>query len=187
MSLLFLALVAGLAGLVGGKLPGGFLPEEDQGYMYAGVQLPDASSLQRTSEVCRQIEAIMTNTPGIEYVTTVVGMNMLSGVTNTCSGFFFVTLKPWEARKKPEEKYEAIMASLNGKMSKFPRGVAFAFSPPAIPGIGTAGGVTFNLEDRAGKNIQFLWENTQRFLAVIALYRALGGGWQTQDGPGASP
>ncbi len=166
MSLLFLALVAGLAGLLGGRLPGGFLPEEDQGYMYAGVQLPDASSLQRTSEVCRQIEEIMNNTPGIEYVTTVVGMNMLSGVTNTYSGFFFVTLKPWEERKKPEEKYEAIMASLNGKMSKLPQGIAFAFSPPAIPGIGTAGGVTFILEDRAGKDIKFLWENTQKFLAA---------------------
>ena len=121
MSLIFLALVAGLAGLLGAKLPGGFLPEEDQGYMYAGVQLPDASSLQRTSEVCRQIEEIMAKTPGVEYVTTVVGMNMLSGVTNTYSGFFFVTLKPWEERKKPEEKYEAIMASLNGKMSKLPQ------------------------------------------------------------------
>ncbi|MGA9755233.1 MAG: multidrug efflux RND transporter permease subunit [Desulfobaccales bacterium] len=166
MSLLFLALVAGLAGLLGGRLPGGFLPEEDQGYMYAGVQLPDASSLQRTSEVCRQIEEIMNNTPGIEYVTTVVGMNMLSGVTNTYSGFFFVTLKPWHERNKPEEKYEAIMASLNQRLSKLPQGIAFAFSPPAIPGIGTAGGVTFILEDRAGKDVKFLWENTQKFLAA---------------------
>ena len=73
MSLLFLALVTGLTGFLGGRLPGGFLPEEDQGYMYAGVQLPDASSLQRTSEVCRQIEEIMMNTPGVEYVTSVVG------------------------------------------------------------------------------------------------------------------
>ena len=134
MSLLFLALVAGLAGLLGGRLPGGFLPEEDQGYMYAGVQLPDASSLQRTSEVCRQIEEIMTNTPGMEYVTTVVGMNMLSGVTNTYSGFFFVTLKPWEERKKPEEKYEAIMASLNGKMSKLPQRHRLCLLAPGHPG-----------------------------------------------------
>jgi HAE1 family hydrophobic/amphiphilic exporter-1 len=167
MSLLFLVLVAGLAGLLGGRLPGGFLPEEDQGYMYAGVQLPDASSLQRTSEVCRQIEEIMMKTPGVEYVTTVVGMNMLSGVTNTYSGFFFVTLYPWEERKKQEDKNQAIMASLNGRMSKLPQGIAFAFSPPAIPGIGTAGGVTFILEDRAGKDIKFLWENTQKFLAAV--------------------
>jgi HAE1 family hydrophobic/amphiphilic exporter-1 len=165
VSLIFLALVAGLAGLLGGRLPGGFLPEEDQGYMYAGVQLPDASSLQRTSEVCRQIEEIMVKTPGVEYATSVIGYSMLSGVTNTYSGFFFVTLKPWHERKKPEEKYEAIMANLNRELGKLPQGVAFAFSPPAIPGIGTAGGVTFILEDRAGKDIKFLWENTQKFLA----------------------
>jgi HAE1 family hydrophobic/amphiphilic exporter-1 len=166
MSLLFLALVAGLAGLLGGRLPGGFLPEEDQGYMYAGVQLPDASSLQRTSEVCSQIEKIMEKTPGVEYATSVIGYSMLSGVTNTYSGFFFVTLKPWEERKKPEEKYEAIMATLNRELGKLPQGIAFAFSPPAIPGIGTAGGVTFILEDRAGKDVKFLWENTQKFLAA---------------------
>ncbi|MFP3866801.1 MAG: efflux RND transporter permease subunit [Desulfobacteraceae bacterium] len=166
MSLLFLLLVAGLAGLLGVRLPGGFLPEEDQGYMYAGVQLPDASSLQRTGEVCGQIEEIMMNTPGVEYVTSVIGYSMLSGVTNTYSGFFFVTLKPWHERKKPEEKHEAIMANLNRQLAQLPQGVAFAFSPPAIPGIGTAGGVTFILEDRAGKDIPFLWENTQKFMAA---------------------
>ena len=166
MSLLFLVLVTVLTGLLGGRLPGGFLPEEDQGYMYAGVQLPDASSLQRTSEVCRQIEEIMAKTPGVEYATSVIGYSMLSGVTNTYSGFFFVTLKPWEERNKPEEKYEAIMASLNRKLAQLPQGTAFAFSPPAIPGIGTAGGVTFILEDRAGKDIKFLWENAQKFLAA---------------------
>jgi hydrophobic/amphiphilic exporter-1 (mainly G- bacteria), HAE1 family len=166
MSLLFLVLVVGLAGLLGGRLPGGFLPEEDQGYLYAGVQLPDASSLQRTSEACRQIEEIMVNTPGVEYVTSVIGYSMLSGVTNTYSGFFFVTLKPWHERKRPEEQYGAIMAGLNRKLAQLPQGIAFAFSPPAIPGIGTAGGVTFILEDRAGKDIPFLWENAQKFLAA---------------------
>ncbi len=95
-----------------------------------------------------------------------MGYSMLSGVTNTYSGFFFVTLKPWHERQKPEEKYEAIMAGLNRKLAQLPQGIAFAFSPPAIPGIGTAGGVTFILEDRAGKDIKFLWENTQKFLAA---------------------
>jgi len=166
LSLLFLLLVTGLTGLMGGKLPGGFLPEEDQGYLYAGVQLPDASSLQRTSAVCRQIEEIMLQTPGVAYVTSVVGYSMLSGVSNTYSGFFFVTLKPWHERHRPEEKYGAIMATLNRKLAQIPQGFAFAFSPPAIPGIGTAGGVTFILEDRAGKDIDFLWENTQKFLAA---------------------
>ncbi len=165
ISLLILLLFTGATGLLGGKVPGGFLPEEDQGFLYAGVQLPNASSLQRTDETCREAEKIILSTPGVEYCTTVVGYSMLSGVTNTYSGFFFITLKPWHERKKPEEQYKAIMASLNQRLSQMPQGAAFAFSPPAIPGIGTSGGVTFILQDRSGKDIPFLWENAQKFLA----------------------
>jgi HAE1 family hydrophobic/amphiphilic exporter-1 len=165
ISLLFLGLITLTTGILGGKIPGGFLPEEDQGYIYAGIQLPNAASLQRTDKACRQIEQIMMKTPGIEHVTTVVGFSLLSGVTNTYSGFFFITLKPWHERKKPEEQYEAIMASLNRELGKLPQGVAFAFSPPAIQGIGAAGGVTLILEDRAGKDLKFLWDNTQKFIA----------------------
>ncbi len=165
ISLIFLIGITVLTGIVGGKIPGGFLPEEDQGYMYAGVQLPDASSLQRTSAATKRMEQIIMNTPGVEHCTTVTGFSLLSGVTNTYSGFFFITLKPWEERKKPEEKYDAIMTRLNREFAKISEGTAFAFSPPAIPGIGTSGGVTFVLEDRSGKDIEFLWQNTQRFMA----------------------
>jgi HAE1 family hydrophobic/amphiphilic exporter-1 len=165
ISLLLLVVMTVGTGLIGSKVPGGFLPEEDQGYMFAGVQLPDASSLQRTEAAVRQMEKIIMATPGVEYCTAVSGYSMLSGVTNTYSGFFFITLKPWEERKKPEEKYEAIMTHLNREFAKLPQGTAFAFSPPAIPGIGTSGGVTMVVEDRAGKDIAFLWENTQKFLA----------------------
>ena len=165
ISLLLLVVMTVGTGLIGGKVPGGFLPEEDQGYMYAGVQLPDAASLQRTEVAVRQMEKIIMATPGVEFCTAISGYSMLSGVTNTYSGFFFITLKPWEERKKPEEKYEVIMTHLNREFAKLPQGVAFAFSPPAIPGIGTAGGVTMVVEDRAGKDIAFLWQNTQKFLA----------------------
>jgi len=165
VSLLLLVLMTVGTGIIAGKVPGGFLPEEDQGYMYAGIQLPDASSLQRTDAAVAQMEKIVMDTPGVEVCTSIIGYSMLSGVTNTYSGFFFITLKPWEERKKPEEKYEAIMAHLNREFAKLPQGVAFAFSPPAIPGIGTAGGVTMVIEDRAGKDIAFLWENMQKFLA----------------------
>ena len=134
ISLLFLLLLTGLTGLLGGRLPGGFLPEEDQGYFYANVQLPDASSLQRTGEACRQIEEIMMKTPGVEYVTSVIGYSMLSGVSNTYSGFFFVTLKPWSERKKPEEKYEAIMARLNQELRKLPQGYCLWLLAPGHPG-----------------------------------------------------
>ena len=164
ISLLLLVLMTGAIGVIGKQVPGGFLPEEDQGYLYAGVQLPNAASLQRTDDANRELEKIIMETPGVRYCTTVVGYSMLSGVTNTYSGFFFITLKPWHERKSPEEKYGAIMASLNRRMGQIPQGVAFAFSPPAIPGIGTSGGVTFILEDRAGKDIAFLWENTQKFM-----------------------
>ncbi len=164
ISLLLLVVMTVGTGLIGGKVPRGFLPEEDQGYMYAGVQLPDASSLQRTEEAVGRMEKIIMATPGVEYCTAISGYSMLSGVANTYSGFFFITLKPWEERKKPEEMYPAIMAHLNRQFAGVPEGLAFAFSPPAIPGIGTAGGVTMVLEDRAGKDIAFLWENAQKFL-----------------------
>jgi HAE1 family hydrophobic/amphiphilic exporter-1 len=164
ISLLLLVVMTVGTGLIGGKVPGGFLPEEDQGYMYGNVQLPDSASLQRTEAAVSQMEKIIMATPGVEFCTAISGYSMLSGVTNSYSGFFFITLKSWEERKKPEEKYEAIMTHLNREFSKLPQGTAFTFSPPAIPGIGTSGGVTMVIEDRAGKDIRFLWENTQKFL-----------------------
>ena len=78
---------------------------------------------------------------------------MLSGVQNTYSGFFFITLEDWAKRKKPEEQYKAIMAHLNREFGKIPGAIGFAFPPPAIPGVGTSGGVTFILEDRSGKGM----------------------------------
>jgi HAE1 family hydrophobic/amphiphilic exporter-1 len=164
-SLLLLVGVVVLTGILGKRIPTSFLPEEDQGYLFAGVQLPDAASQQRTDEVMKQVEEIMSKTPGVKYYSSVVGYSMLSGVYNTYSGFFFITLEEWAARKKPEEKYEAIMAHLNGAMRNIPSAIGFAFSPPAIPGIGTSGGVTFILEDRAGKDLPFLAENVQKFIA----------------------
>lgn len=167
-SLLLLGIMVLAIGVIGRQVPGGFLPEEDQGYLYGLVQLPNAASLQRTDEACRAAEKIIMETPGVEYVTSVIGFSMLSGVTNTYSGFFFISLKPWHDRHSPEEQYAAIMAGLNSRLGKLPQGMALAFSPPAIPGIGTSGGVTFILEDRAGKEISFLWDNTQKFLGAAA-------------------
>ena len=152
--------------LLGKRIPGGFLPEEDQGYVYAVIQLPEAASLQRTSEAGRLAERIIMNTPGVEYCTTVVGFNLLSYVRNTYSGFFFIRLKEWSDRKKREERASAIIARLNRDLGRLPQGNAFAFSPPAIQGVGTAGGVTFILQDRSGRDIAFLAENTNAFLAA---------------------
>jgi hydrophobic/amphiphilic exporter-1 (mainly G- bacteria), HAE1 family len=163
-SLVFLAVVLLAAVLFGVKLPGGFLPEEDQGYFYLDVQLPEASSLQRLDATCKKIEDILRKTPGVDVFNTIVGYSILSQVNTTYNGYFSVTLKPWHERKKPEERYTAIMARLNRELAQLPSAQAFAFSPPAIPGIGTSGGITFMLEDRAGKGIDFLAENTTKFL-----------------------
>jgi len=168
ISLFLLGGMAVLAGFFGTRLPPSFLPEEDQGYFYAGVQLPDASSMERTSQACKEIEKIIMGTPGVEYVTTVVGFNLLSTVQTTYNGFFFVTLKPWEERTTPETQYKNIMRRINARLAALPEGMAFAFSPPAIPGVGTSGGVNFVLQDRSGGSVQFLAENTKTFMEAAA-------------------
>jgi len=174
VALLILGGVVLLAVLLGRQIPGSFLPDEDQGYVFAGVQLPDAASLQRTEAVVKQAEEILKKTPGVKYYSSVIGYSMLSGVANTYSGFLFVALDEWSKRKKPEEKLPAIMAHLNGGLHNIPGAIGFAFPPPAIPGIGTAGGVTFILEDRAGKDLKFLSENLQKFMAAAKKRPELG-------------
>jgi hydrophobic/amphiphilic exporter-1 (mainly G- bacteria), HAE1 family len=164
ISLLILGAVAALAVGLGKQVPGSFLPEEDQGYQFAAIQLPFAASLQRTDEVVKKVETIVRNTPGVKHCTSVAGFNLLSQVTNTYSGFFFITLEEWSKRKKPEEQYEAIMHHIYAGMSQLPEGMGFPISPPAIPGIGTSGGFTFVLEDRAGKDIAFLAGNVKTFM-----------------------
>jgi HAE1 family hydrophobic/amphiphilic exporter-1 len=160
---LLLVLAIG-AGFFGKRLPSGFLPEEDQGYVFLALQLPDASSLERTDQVCHKIEDFLSKTPGVQYTTSVIGFSLLSLVQNTYSAFFFVTFKPWSERTKPEEQYTAIKARLNQYLGSLSEGIAFAFPPPAIPGVGTSGGFTFMLEDRAGKDVGFLAQNVKTFL-----------------------
>ncbi len=166
LSFLALAAVAAGAVFIGGKLPSSFLPEEDYGYVYTSLQLPDASSMERTSEVAKQVEKVIMDTPGVQGVTSVLGFSLLSRVQDTYSAFFFVTEKPWDERKKPEEQYQAIRAHITRELSKIRDGIAFSFAPPAIPGVGTSGGVTFMLEDRSGGDLQFLGTNVQKFVAA---------------------
>ena len=175
LSLLFLAGVAVLAGFFGSHLPASFLPEEDQGYAYAGLQLPDAASLQRTEAATKKAEEIILGTPGVKFCTSVIGYSLISGVQNTYSSFFFITLKDWAERKAPEEKYEAIKARLSRHLGALSEGIGFAFSPPAIPGIGTSGGVTFILQDRAGKDLKFLSDNVARFIEAARKRPELAG------------
>ena len=156
------------AGGIGGTMPTAFIPEEDQGYLFGVVQLPRASSLQQTPEASERIEQILLKTPGVQYVTSIIGFNLLSTVTSTYTGFFFITLEEWAKRKTPELQVDAIQANINKKLAALANPTAaFAFPPPAIPGIGTAGGVTFILEDRTGGPVEFIASNTQKFMAAL--------------------
>src|SRR6266516_4369208 len=165
-AILLLLVAAAVSGLIGIRLPGGFVPEEDQGYVYANVQLPLAASLDRTAAVNDKLDAIFKTQPGIRYYTGVAGFSLLSLVTTTYNSFYFITLDDWDARNKEGLTASVIVRQLNQKLAGVAEAQAFAFSPPAIPGIGTSGGVTFILEDRSGKDPAFLAEQTEKFLAA---------------------
>ena len=162
--IVMLAVFAAAGGLFANRIPTSFLPDEDQGYAYVNVQLPSGASLERTRAVVDQAEKIIMDTPGVQYSTCFVGFSLLSFVRTTYNATFFVNLKPWDERTTRAEQFQALKARLNQRLSKLPSAVAFGFSPPAIPGVGTAGGFTFMLEDRSGGDILFLAKNLNTFL-----------------------
>src|SRR3984957_5118755 len=152
------------AGFFANRMPSSFLPDEDQGYAYVNLQLPNGASLERTNAVAEQVEKVIMNTPGVAQSTCFVGFSLLSFARTTYNATFFVNFKLWDERKTREEQFQTLKAHLNQQLSKLPGAVAFAFSPPAIPGVGTAGGFTFMLEDRSGGDIQFLTKNLATFM-----------------------
>jgi HAE1 family hydrophobic/amphiphilic exporter-1 len=174
-ALLFLALVAVAAGLLGKRIPSSFLPTEDQGYAFIALQLPEAASLERSSEAAVDVEKAVLNVPGVEGITSVIGFSLLSLTQSTYNSFFFVTLKDWDKRKQADEQYGAIQANLAKALGGIKEGIAFSFTPPSIPGVGTSGGVTFILEDRSGNgDLNFLTENLGKFLAACAKRPEIG-------------
>jgi hydrophobic/amphiphilic exporter-1 (mainly G- bacteria), HAE1 family len=175
LAFLMLLLIAVAAGFFGKRVPQSFLPDEDQGYLYGGLQLPNAGSLQRSSEASREVEKVILETPGVQYVSSVMGYSMLSGVNATYSSFFFISLKPWDERKTPETSYDGIKAHLQQALAQVSSGLAFSFPPPAIPGVGTSGGATFILEDRSGGSIEFLAKNAQIFVSELRKRPELAG------------
>jgi HAE1 family hydrophobic/amphiphilic exporter-1 len=163
IAIVILGAFALMAALLGKKLPSSFVPQEDQGYMLINIQLPDASSLQRTDVVSRKVEKILNETKGVQYYNTIVGFSLLSSVSASYNSFFFAMLEPWHER-------EGIVAgdivqNLNARFRKeIPEATVFAFQPPPIPGLGTAGGFSLWLQDRSGQTPAFLDENLQKFL-----------------------
>jgi len=168
ISLAVLAAIGLIGVAIGGRLPTSFLPEEDQGYLFASMQLPQAASLQRTGDAAAKVEKIIQSTPGVDSVVTVNGYNLLSSTQTTNNAIFFVSLKDWEERKSTSESAREIQQHLSAAlMTQVKEGPAFVISPPAIPGIGSSGGVTFVLQDRSGRGGDFLAENVEKFLAAV--------------------
>jgi HAE1 family hydrophobic/amphiphilic exporter-1 len=150
------------------KVPSSFLPGEDQGYLFMHLQLPNASSLERTEAAAAKIEQILLKTPGVKYTTRVAGFSLLSFVNTSYTGFLFVTLDDWKERRGRETQYQEIVHHVNEELAKLPDGFAISFPPPAIPGVGTSGGFTFVLEDRGGRDIPFLAGNVEKFMAAAS-------------------
>ncbi|HVN05910.1 MAG TPA: efflux RND transporter permease subunit [Bryobacteraceae bacterium] len=164
-----LLVIAVLAGIMGARAPAGFIPQEDQGYLFVAMQLPDAASLQRTDAAAQRVTKALLNTPGIEGVVAVDGFSLLTQTQSTNTAFFFVSLKNWDVRKSKAEQIEAIQSSVQRQLAGVSDGLAFSFPPPAIPGIGTSGGVTMILQDRSGNDdTTFLTKNLFAYLGALS-------------------
>ena len=165
LGLVILAVFAVFAGGLGRALPTGFIAEEDQGFLLMNVQLPDAASLQRTDEVTRKIEGMLKDLEGVEGVVTINGFSLLTRTSASYTAFFFVELKPWDERRAAGLSSAEIQATINRSLHvRVPEAIAFAFAPPAIPGIGSSGGFSFWLQDRSGGSVELLSDSLQKFL-----------------------
>ncbi len=154
--------------LLGKGLPGGFLPTEDQGYAFVNLQLPQGASLERTTDAAKSVEGALHQVPGVQSVVSVVGFSLLSQTQSTYNAFFFVTLKDWDARKSKDEQFAVIQINLAKALGGVKQGIAFSFAPPAIPGLGTSGGVSMVLEDRSNStDPNFLTGNLYKFLGAV--------------------
>src|SRR5262249_25519199 len=146
-------------------IPGGFVPEEDQGYIMVNAQLPDAASLERTDAAMRKAEAILEKNEAIEGFNTISGYSLLTAAYSSNMGFCFVQLKPWHERHTEESHANGVVAALNKAFAaQIPEAAVIAFGPPSIPGLGTGAGFTMQLQDRSGGDPAYLAQQAQKFM-----------------------
>jgi len=167
-SMLMLVIVVAGIWLIGKFVPGGFIPDEDKGYLFVAVQLPEGASLQRTDEALKQVEAIVQRTEGVRSAVSLAGMNILNSLNFPNAALMFVGLKPWEERKSPELHSSALTREWNKKFAAIPGARAFAFGPPPLPGYGNVSGFTMQLQDRSGGSIQQLAGYVDQLTAAVA-------------------
>lgn len=179
-SIIIMGIILVVTGLLGKNIPGGFVPEEDEGYFLANIQLPDAASTERTDEVAKKIENIINNTEGVAFSTMVVGYSMLTQSYSTNNAFVFISLKDWAEREKTAK--QLIQQTNMAFRSNITEATAIAFGPPPIEGLGTSAGFTLQLLDRSGNTPQFLDDQAKHFIAeakkrpeigsIFTLYRS---------------
>jgi HAE1 family hydrophobic/amphiphilic exporter-1 len=165
LTILIIAAVAVGAGLFGGALPAGFIPEEDQGILGINVTLPPAASLERTGNVLTQVEQILAKTEGVDSFTTIGGYGVVTSTYQPNFGTIFVRLKPWEERHTEALHVRGVMAGLQPQLAKIPNAVIFPFNIPTISGFGASAGFNFLLQDRSGSlSVQQLGDFSRQFL-----------------------
>jgi len=164
---IYIVVFSVLAGVFGKLVPGGFIPEEDMGYLYVNLTLPDAASLQRSNEISKEVEDILMEIPEVEYITNATGYNMLANGTKSSNvGFMFVSLIDWSEREKTAEE---VIGDINKILAVKIKGAqAFSFGPPAIPGLGNGSGFSIMIQDKEGKSPQYLAGNAQKFIAAAS-------------------
>jgi len=169
------------AGGLATKVPGAFVPEEDQGYLFLNVKLPPPASLQRSDELCRQVDDILAKTEGIKSFNTVVGYSVFSGSASPFNGFYFVQLEPWEERKGPALSASAIARKLNMTFAKLSAAEVVAVPPPAIPGIGNGGGFSTMLQAPGGASVEELATELDKFIAALRKRPEIAGAFSLYD------
>jgi HAE1 family hydrophobic/amphiphilic exporter-1 len=153
--LLLVAVVGGIL-LVGRFVPGGFIPDEDKGYLFVAIELPEGASLQRSDALLKQIEEVVENTPGVRSAVALAGMNILNSLNVPNAALMFVGLEPWAERESPGLHAGAIAQQWNRKFFLIPGARVFAFGPPPLPGYGSVSGFSMQLQDRSGGSIEQL-------------------------------
>ena len=165
LTIVIVAAVAVGAGLFGGALPAGFIPEEDQGIFGVNVTLPPAASLERTGRVLTQVEQILAKTEGVESFTTIGGYGVVTSTYQPNFGTIFVRLKPWDDRHSEALHVRGIMAGLQPQLAKISEATIFPFNIPTISGFGASAGFNFLLQDRSGSlSVQQLGDFSRQFL-----------------------
>ncbi len=165
--LLLVAVIGGIL-LISKFVPGGFIPDEDKGYLFIAIELPEGASLQRSDALLKQVEAVVVNTPGVRSAVGLAGMNILNSLNVPNAALMFVGLQPWEERKSPAMHASAIAREWNRKFYALPGARVFAFGPPPLPGYGNVSGFTMQLQDRSGGSIEQLAGYVKQLTEAVA-------------------